>query len=161
MKHRELVLLPLLALAALVCGQEGVVPAGEAVGLEVPMFCESSLDVIRAGIIASWPAADVYINCLAFGAERSLETAIVSAMPRDGTAGTRYVLTCQSNALLVMQSTQPPRRFNLTQQEFTACVECRDVAVAADICERKFQNNLVLQYFVLLVPLYFYATKPH
>lgn len=140
MKHRESVLLSLLALAALVCAQEGGVPAGEAVGFDrVPMFCQSSLEVIRAGIVASWPAADVYINCLAFGAERNLETAIVSALPLDGTPGTRYVLTCQSNALLVMQSTLAPRRFNLTEQEFTACVQCRDVTAAADICERKFQ----------------------
>lgn len=141
MKHRGSVLLSLLTLAVLVFGQEGGEPVGETIALEVPVFCESSLEVLRAEIVSLWePAAvDVFINCLAFGAEGRLETGIVSAMPRDGTPGTRYMLSCQNNAILAVQSTQPARRFNLTQQEFTACVECRDVAVAGDICERKFQ----------------------
>ena len=128
MKHRGSVLLSLLALAALVCGQEGG-------ALEARVFCASSVDVIRAEIVALWDPAkvEVYVNCLAFDAERKLETGIVSAMPRDGTPGTRYTLNCQSNALLAMQSNQSATRFNITQEASTTCLECRDVEVTADI----------------------------
>ena len=143
MKHRASLLLSLLALVALVRGQEGGQPAGEGAALEAPVFCESSLEVLQTEIVALWDPMDVsvYINCLSFGTERRLETGIVSAFPRAGGAGTRYVVSCQNNALVAIASAQPARPFNITRQPYTACVECVDAAVMADICpERKFDD---------------------
>ena len=137
MKHRGLVL-SLLALAALVFGQEGGAPGGETVALETPAFCEGSLAVLRAEILALWSPTefDVFINCLAFNEERRLETGIVSAIPRNGAPGARYMLNCRNNALLATQSNHSAIQFNLTQRELAVCVECEDVEVIADICKR-------------------------
>ena len=149
MKHRGSVLLSLLALAALVFGQEGGAPGGETVALEAPAFCEGSVAVLRDEIMALWNPTefDVFINCLAFNERRRLETGIVSAMPRDGTPGTRYVLNCRNNALLAMQSNQSAIQFNLTQQDITVCEKCQDAAATANICvNRKFYASVLCYY---------------
>lgn len=134
MNHRVSVVLAVFSLIAVstVRSQEG----GALVVAETPVFCSASLQVLRAEIMALWEPMDVvvYINCLAFGQERTLESGIVSAFPADGTPGTRYTISCQNNAITVRESTQPATRFNLTAQAYTACTECADVAAAADIC---------------------------
>lgn len=160
MKHRGLVFF-LLTLAALVFGQEGGAPGKETVALEAPVFCEGSVAVIRAEILALWDSTelDVFINCLAFNGDRRLENGIVSAMPRDGAPGTRYMLSCRNNALVAMQSNQPAIRFNLTEQAYTACVNCRDLETANDICNEnsKFQATSCFNTLLYLCSYHVYS----
>ena len=127
-----------LSLSRHVLGQEGGTPAaGEETGMAARIpFCASSQEVLRGEILRQWNPgeATVYINCLAFGREGALETGIVSVFPNDGTPGVRFTLTCREDILLIAQSTQPARRFNLTAQTYQACSECIDVSAVADIC---------------------------
>ena len=130
-----------LSLAQHALGQEGPgteAPAGEGTGMMVRTpFCASSLDMIKAEISRQWNPGEVtvYFNCLAFGRERALESGIVSIFPNDGvTPGTRFTLTCREDILLIAESNQPARRFNLTAQTYQACAECIDASAVNDIC---------------------------
>ena len=115
-------------------------PAGEMeITSDTPSFCASSLDVIMAEIRALWAEdrLNVTINCLAFGRERMLESGIVSTVRPGGRLLTRYTLRCRGNALTATQSAQQPLPTDIVDLPYRACVECEDVAVAADICQRR------------------------
>ena len=132
-----------LVLLQSVHGQEAgtPMPPGEgAIGVEMPVaFCSSSLENIQNGLLDIFrdgtPEVNPIINCLAFGMEGALETAIVSAFPIDGTPGTRFIVTCREDTITVVTSAQPARQFNITARDFQACAECDPNGVnILDIC---------------------------
>ena len=164
-QHTSVVLaiLSLIALLSTVQAQEG----GAVAVMESTSICDSPIEVLRAEILVAIESiamealgtpVEVIINCLAFGPERSLESAIVSAvLPNNAPGGTRYSISCQNNFLIPLLSTEPPRRFNLTSSTtHRACVDCVDGTNMADICpvaERKFiasySGHTVFQCFAL------------
>ena len=111
-------------------------------------FCAGSVEALRTEIMRLLNSEEytVYINCLAFGEERELETAIASRFPRNNDqnkTATRFVFQCQNNGLLGLPSDQPAIRFNLTAQSYRACVHCEDAENMTDVCpenERKFSQ---------------------
>ena len=125
-------------------------PPGEGASINMMQntFCSGPLDVIREGILNLWDPAEftAVINCLAFGREGALETGIVSAFPNDGTPGTRFVVSCREDTLLVTTSAQPARQFNITAREFQACAECVDGPNVLNICPEARRECLHCAY---------------
>ena len=137
-------------------GAEG--GGGEKAGSEESIpFCSSSVEVLSEEIlrVLEYREYDVYINCLAFGEERQLESGVVSRFPQAGDINrteARFVLACENNALLIKSSEQPAIRLNLTAEPHHTCVHCTDAANEADVCpanERKYSAQRL--YHNLLV----------
>ena len=123
-------------------------PVEETATTNIPSFCASSLDIIRAEINNLWDPRlfNITINCLAFGRERMLETGIVSVFNVDGTPSARYVLQCQGNALIATQSPQPVSRRDINSRGYRACVECEDATNPADICPNRKYILLIISH---------------
>ena len=122
-------------------------PTGEGAGAEMATtFCSGSIESIRAGIMDIFldGAVEVtpVINCLAFGMEGALETAVVSAFPINGTPGTRFIVTCREDTITVTTSALPARQFNITARDFQACAECVDGNNILDICPENRRESV-------------------
>ena len=108
-------------------------------------FCTSPIEVLMAEfrVLFSPEEFNMSINCLAFGLERNLEYGVISVFRLDGSSSGRYNLTCKSNSLKAQQLLgQNASLFNLTEQEFHACLECRPTEIDSEICHERKINHL-------------------
>ncbi len=113
-------------------GEEGGEGGEEGASIVVPP-CAISREKLDRAIYSLFPEGyNVTINCLSFDENGALYRGIISGVNGTGGPGTlRLVLRCTEGVIASMQSNQAVSGMEM---EGTACLNCSDAVVAADIC---------------------------
>lgn len=123
------------SLLLLLCWSIGLQAAGEGGegGSSTPMSpCAVPHERLNSIIRGLFPENyNISINCLSFERTSTLKRGVVSGLNETGGSGLRMVLSCVEEAIVAQPSALPPSSRSMTT---TACIECTDTAVEADIC---------------------------